>query len=131
MWDKTDPYVDIISFLCTKMNESGKAWEYLEHSKSRSLLDSLRFLELDTPMNVHEELIAQEKELLSSQIVFNNLIRKTEKTDERIRLTQKIKENEAELDKVYNLIRKNSPEYVDLRKCKPLEIKAIKDLIGA
>lgn len=131
MWDKTTPYTEMISLLCTKINDSEKAWEYLGRFKSRTLLDSLRFLDLEAPKNVPEELFAKEKELLKSMRAFDRLIRKTERADELHQLTQEMKRKEAELDEVYNSIRKFSPEYVDLRKGQPLKIKEIKDLIGS
>lgn len=99
--------------------------------KSRTLLDSLRYLELEAPANVPEELLINEKRLLESIRSLDRFIRKTEKTDEIAQLTQKVKEREAELNEVYDQIREFLPEYVDLRKGQPLKIKEIKELIGS
>ncbi|KKG07023.1 tetratricopeptide repeat protein [Methanosarcina mazei] len=131
LWDKSHEYSNIISFLCTKMSDPGKAWEYLECFKSRTLLDSLRLLELEDLEGIPVELQKQEKKLLESRRVFDKLIRKTENLKERDQLTKKIKKNEAELNEIYDQIREISPEYVDLRKGQPLGIKEIKDLIGS
>mgnify|MGYP000904633697 CR=1 FL=1 len=130
LWNKSHVYTEMISFLCTKMNNSEKAWEYLGRLKSRTLLDSLRLLELEAPESIPEELLTQEEKLLESIRIFDRLIRKTEKTEELDQLTRKIKEKEAELKELYDRIREFSPEYVDLRKGQPLGIKEIKELIG-
>ncbi|WP_229395029.1 tetratricopeptide repeat protein [Methanosarcina sp. DH1] len=131
MWDKSTLYSDMISFLCTRMNDPEEAWGYLGRVKSRTLLDSLRYLELETPANVPEELLVNEKQLLESIRSLDRLIRKTEKANEIAQLTRKVKETEAELNGVYDQIRDFSPEYVDLRKGQPLGIKEIKELIGS
>jgi Uncharacterized protein conserved in bacteria len=131
MWDKSITYSDMISFLCTKVSDPENAWGYLGRVKSRTLLDSLRYLELETPANVPEELLVNEKQLLESIRSLDRLIRKTEKTDEIAQLTQKVKEREAELNEVYNRILEFSPEYVDMRKGQPFRIKEIKELIGS
>lgn len=130
MWDKGAAYTDMISLLCTRMDDSEKAWEYLGRFKSRALLDSLRFLEFDAPENVPEELLKQEESLMASIRIFNRQIRKSEKADETSQLTRKIKEKETELNEVYDRIQEFSPEYVDLRKGQPLGIKEIRELIG-
>ena len=131
MWDKSTPYTKMISLLCTRMKDPEKAREYLGRLKSRTLLDSFRFLELETPTNVPKELFVHEGELLASIRIFDGLIRKANKADELNQLTRKIKEKEAELNEVYDWIREFSPEYVDLRKGQPLRIKEIKELIGS
>jgi tetratricopeptide (TPR) repeat protein len=104
LWDKGVIYSDMISFLCIRMNDPEKAWEYLGRFKSRTLLDSLRFLELEAPESIPAELLSQEKKLLESIIFFDRLIRKTSKADELDQLTRRIKESETELNKVYDLI---------------------------
>lgn len=131
LWDKSHVYTNMISFLCGKLSNSEKSWEYLERFKSRSLLDSLRLLNLEAPKNIPKELISQEEKLLLSIRISDRLIRRANKVDELNQLTSRIKENNAELDKVYNQIRELSPEYVDLRKGQPLGIKEIKGLIGS
>jgi CHAT domain-containing protein/Tfp pilus assembly protein PilF len=130
MWDKSKPFIDMISFLCTNMKDSEKAWEYLGRFKSRTFLDLIRFLDLQTPNNIPSKLLDQEEKLISSIKTLDRIIRKTEKADKIARLTREIKEKEAKLDEVYKCIKIFAPEYVDLRKGQPLDIKEIKDLIA-
>jgi CHAT domain-containing protein len=130
MWNKSTPYENIISLLCTKKNDLEKAWEYLGRFKARTLLESLRFLDLEEPKNIPKELLLDEKRLLVSIRFFDKQIRRATKVSEVAQKIQEIREEEAKLDKVYDEIQKFSPEYVDFRKGQPLGIKEMKDLIG-
>lgn len=130
LWDKSHVYTDMISFLCTKMNNSEKAWEYLGRFKSRTLLDSLRLLQFEAPASVPSELLIHEQKLLASLKTLYRLKKRMVTADELDQLTPGVEETEAELNKVYDQIREFSPEYVDLLKGQPLGIREIKNLLG-
>jgi CHAT domain-containing protein len=131
MWNKSDLYSEMISLLCSKkMNEPEKAWEYLGRFKSRTLLDIIKYLELEAPKSVPSKFIIEEKKLIESILSFDRIIRKVTKAKKRDQLVRRIKESESKLDEIYNQIRDFSPEYVDLRRGQPLGISEIKELIG-
>lgn len=129
LWDKSHVYTDMISLLCINMNNPEKAWEYLGRFKSRTLLDSLRFLQFEAPNNVPSELLIQEQKLLASIRTFDGLKRKIATADELDQLTQQANKKHFQLNKVYDQIQEFSSEYVDLRKGRPLGIEEIKTLL--
>lgn len=129
MWDKTRVYSDMISFLCLKKDDVCEAWKYVELAKSRTLLDFMRFVELSAPQNIPENLLIKEKELMESIKICDRLTRKTEKADEVSTLSQKIIKLQSELNKLYDQIEKIQPEYVDIRRGKPLPINGINDML--
>lgn len=130
LWDKSHVYTDMISLLCTKINNSEKAWEYLGRFKSRTLLDSLRLLQFEAPESVPSELLIHEQKLLASLKTVDRMKKRIVTADELDQLIPRVEETQDKLNKVYDKIREFSPEYVDLRKGYPLRIKEIKDLIG-
>jgi Uncharacterized protein conserved in bacteria len=130
LWNKSHVYTDMISFLCIKLSDSDKAWEYLERFKSRTLLDSLRLLQFEDPESVPSELLIHEQKLLASLKTLYKMKKRIVTADELDQLTPRVGETQAELNKVYDKISEFSPEYVDLRKGQPLRIEEIKDFIG-
>jgi tetratricopeptide (TPR) repeat protein len=122
-------YLDMISLLGVKMNDTGRAWEYVGRAKSRTLLDYLRLIELPVPQSIPKDLRSKEKELLESIRICDRQARTTEKADQLSLLSQEIVKLQSELGKLYDQIVDFAPEYVDLRRGQPLPIGGIIDLL--
>jgi CHAT domain-containing protein len=125
-------YSDMVSLLCLKWNDADgaeRAWEYVERAKSRSLLDYLRLVELPTPQNVPKNQQSKEKDLIESIRIFDRQARTTRKKEELISCSQKIAELQNELNDYYNQIQTIAPQYVELRRGKPLSIDGIRGLL--
>jgi CHAT domain-containing protein/Tfp pilus assembly protein PilF len=129
MGDKEYVYSDMISLLCIKENEAGRAWEYVGRAKSRTLLDFLRFIELPVPQSIPKNLQSKEKELLESIRIRDRQARTTEKADQAYLLSQEITKLQSELGNLYDQLEEFAPEYVDLRRGEPLTIDKIIDLL--
>ena len=127
---KAGAYSDMISLLCTKKNDPGKALEYVGRAKSRTLLEYLRFTDLPAPQSIPLDLLSHEKELLGSIKTLDWQARKAEKSDQVYKISQEIKEKQKELDKLYIQIEEYAPDYVDMRKGLPLPIEGITDLLN-
>ena len=127
--DKAGVYSDMISFLCVKENDAGRAWEYVGRAKSRTLLDYLRLIELPVPQNIPKDLWSKEKELLESIRIRDRQARTTEKAERASLLSLEITKLQSELGKLYDKIEVFAPEYVDLRMGQPLPIDGIIDLL--
>jgi CHAT domain-containing protein len=127
--DKEGVYSDMISLLGVKMNDTGRAWEYVGRAKSRTLLDSLRFIELPVPQSIPKDLQSKEKELLKAIRIRDRQARTTEKADQATLHSQEITKLQSELDNLYDQIVDYAPEYVDLRRGQPLPIGGIIDLL--
>jgi hypothetical protein len=102
MGDKENVYSDMVSLLCIKENDAGRAWGYVGRAKSRTLLDYLRLIELPVPKSIPKSIQSKEKQLLESIRIRDRQARATEKADQ---------------------------EYVDLRRGQPLPIGGIIDLL--
>lgn len=127
--DKENLFSDMISLLCTKKNDVGKAWEYVGLVKSRTLLEYLRFIELPIPQNIPKNLQSKEKELIEAIRICDRRARGTKIADLVYSLSQEITKLRSELDKLYGQIMNFAPEYVDLRRGLPLSIDGIIDLL--
>lgn len=127
--DKEGAYSDMISLLCTKKNDAGRAWEYVGRAKSRSLLDYLRLIELPVSQGIPKDIQSKEKELLESIKIRDRQARTTEKAEQASLLAQEIAKLQSELDKLYDKIEEFAPEYVDLRRGQPLSIDGMIDLL--
>jgi CHAT domain-containing protein len=129
LWDKVGMYSTMISLLCIKENDAGRAWEYVGRAKSRTLLDFLRFIELPVPQSIPKDLQFGEKELLESIKICDRQARTTEKADQASLLSQEITKLLSELSTLYDQMVDFAPEYVDLRRGQPLPIGGIIDLL--
>jgi hypothetical protein len=127
--DKAGVYSSMISFLGVRMNDAGRAWEYVGRAKSRTLLDFLRLIELPVLQSIPKDLQSKEKELLESIRIRDRQARTTEKAEQVSLLSQEITKLQSELGKVYDQIMDFAPEYVDLRRGQPLPIGGIVDLL--
>ena len=127
--DKEGVYSSMISLLGVKMNDAGRAWEYVGRAKSRTLLDYLRIIELSVPQSIPENLRSKEKQLLESIRIQDRQARATEKADQASLLSQEITKLQSELSTLYDQIVDFAPEYVDLRRGQPLPIDGIIDLL--
>ena len=126
--NKENVYSDMISLLC-KENDAGKAGEYVGRAKSRTLLDFLRLIELPVPQSIPKDLQSKEKKLLESIRIRDRQARATEKADQASLFSQEITKLQSERGKLYDQIMDFAPEYVDLRRGKPLPIDGIIDLL--
>jgi tetratricopeptide (TPR) repeat protein len=126
---KAGVYSDMISLLCIKENNAGRAWAYVGRAKSRTLLDYLRLIELPVPQSIPKDLQSKEKELLESIRIRDRQARTTEKADQAYLLSQEIAKLQSERGNLYDQMVDFAPEYVDLRKGKPLPIDGIKDIL--
>jgi len=129
MGDKAGVYSAMISLLCMKENDAGRAWEYVGRAKSRTLLDYLSLIELPVPQGIPKNLQFKEKELLESIRILDRQARTTEKADQASLLSQEITKLHSELNKLYDQMVAFAPEYVDLRRGQPLPIGGIIDLL--
>jgi len=127
--DKAGVYSSMISLLCVKMNDAGRAWEYVGCAKSRTLLDFLRLIELPVPKSIPKSIQSKEKQLLESIRMRDRQARTTEKADQAYSLSQEIAKLQSELNTLYDQIVDFAPEYVDLRRGQPLPIDGIISLL--
>jgi CHAT domain-containing protein len=127
--DKAGVYTSMISLLGVRMNDAGRAWEYVGRAKSRTLLDYLRLIELPVPPSIPKDLQSKEKQLLESIRMRDRQVRTTERADQAALLSQEITKLLSERDNLYDKIVTCAPEYVDLRRGQPLPIDGIIDLL--
>jgi CHAT domain-containing protein/predicted negative regulator of RcsB-dependent stress response len=116
---------------CLRLGCNEEAFQYLERGKSRALISMLAASEL-TPSPVHrskeiESLITKEKNLLQS-------IRKIQKRylnhEESLPLNQDSDSLLKELETIYDKIEKVDPEYVSIRKAKPISLEMVQELLS-
>ena len=129
MGDKENVYSDMVSLLCIKENDAGRAWGYVGRAKSRTLLDYLRLIELPVPKSIPKSIQSKEKQLLESIRIRDRQARATEKADQAYSLSQEIAKLQSELSTLYDQMVDFAPEYVDLRRGQPLPIGGIIDLL--
>jgi len=122
---------DAIILLCKSMEPSipGKILEsirYLEEAKSRTLIESMMHTSIQPVHSVDRDLLAREGVLLRKlqSLYFAGLKRQRASLDELERC-------ENELSKVWSEIEEVDPEYVSLRRGRPLDFGQIQSLISA
>lgn len=128
LWDKTSVYDDIIS-LCIEMNDIDAAWEYAEMVKARSLLDFLKLKDISSPVALSDDSKLKEKKILGELRAYDIKMRKTNSIDKLSSLIEESSKKKAELNELYDSLAKLIPEYVNLRRGKPLTMKSIKSLL--
>lgn len=126
---KSEDIYDLMILLCNQMKAQRKerlleSLEYLERSKSRTLLESLAHTPLRPSTGIPAGLIEMENELLY-QIKVLYLSKEKQK---RVCLTD-TERLETELDDVWNRIEKIDPEYVSMRRGRPLSFREIRELV--
>ena len=125
----SDAYNHMIS-LCFRLEKNNESFDYLEKNKSRTLLDLLS----TTNIQPHVETTLELKSLLSQEEFCLTKLRSFQTQD----LTQKKTNREPgeldeiveELDNVYNKIETFDPNYVFIRRGKPLSAENIINLIS-
>lgn len=125
----TEDVFDSMIILCNRMKTEQKtklveSFEYLERAKSRTFLESLAHTSFKYSKLIPAELIEKENELLSE---IRSMYRSSD-SQQKVALTY-IQKLESELDTVWNKIEKIEPEYVAMRRGKPLNFLQIQQLI--
>lgn len=119
MWDKADVYGNMVS-LCVRMGDVERAWEFAERSKSRTLLDSLRFVEIRPPEGMPDRLRAGEAASLEAIKAAYARARGALAPEDEQALLARIDRLRADLDGLYAEMEATYPEYVELRRGTPL-----------
>ena len=115
--------------LCIKLGKSEEAFEYTERSKSRSLLELLSFTDIRPSVELRKKLGS----LLQKEIVY---IAKLREVQMRYFKNKAIGDPEIvdniliELKNIYDKIKGIDPEYVSLRRAKPLPLDEIQKILS-
>jgi len=126
---RSENVYDSIILLCNRMRSEQEeklieSFEYLERSKSRTFLESLAHTPIKPSKEISTQLLEKESELLQK---IRGLYVSKEK-QKQVSLSE-IQSLESGLDEVWNKIDKIDPEYVFMRKGKPLSFAQIQQLI--
>lgn len=117
--------------LCLRLKKDEEAFEYAERSKSRAFLDLLAATEIKPSVELTSELSS----LLDNEE--NCLARLREIQTRHLRQTKvSVEPGEVErirekLDEIYDQMKEYDPEYVFLRRGKPLSIKGIQEMLSS
>lgn len=109
--------------LCRERGQNTRSYEYTERSKSRAFIDILAAAAISPPGVIPEELRQKENEYLTKlRQVYNKQVSTRDVDTEKLLKDQ---------DNIYRKIEKIAPEYVYLRKGKPLDFNQVQKLLTA
>ena len=116
--------------LCLKLKKETEAFEYTEKSKSKAFLDSLATTKIRPSIELTRELIS----LLDDEENYLSKLREIQTRHLRITSSSvgigEVDRILYELDKIYDEIEKFDPEYVFIRKKKPISLSKIQEILS-
>ena len=118
--------------LCFKLDsKEGEAFEYAERSKSRAFLDLIANTEIKPSVELTSEL----KSLLDDEEKYLSKLREIQMRHlSQTKVSMELGELEGifrKLDKIYDKIEEHDPEYVFLRRVKPLSLDRVQNLLSS
>jgi tetratricopeptide (TPR) repeat protein len=127
--DKMALYEHIILFLINKKKDTTRAFEYIERSKSRALIEQIGFTNVPIPSNISDDLIQREDDLINTIKDISIALRAVTRDENHYELSVKISTAKKDLEKILEEIKNAAPEYVSLRRGLPITFEELRHIL--